>query len=430
LSPSWLRRTWVAVGAIAAVAAVLVSDALEAPRSQVVPTARVERGRVQVTVYTTGELRAARTVQLATPPMGGQLQIIGLATSGQAVSAGDPIVEFDPAEQTFALEQARFDLAQAEQEITKAQAAETVQAAEDELALLHARFDVRRAELDASTNELVGAIAAHQNLLLLEEAKARFAQAETDASMHRGTNQAALGIAREKKNKAALAVQVAERNIEMLTIRAPFDGFVALRQNFQAFGGIYFGGAMPEYRVGDAAFSGQPIADVIDTSRVEVTAKLSEQDRANVEAGQAVQVAIDALPGRPLRGTVRAVSGVASRQLFDAGTRQFDIQFQLAGPSRAHPGLTAAIEIAGPTLDNVLYVPRAALFDVSGKPTLYTRTGGGFEPREIRVRAVTDAVAVIENLPQGSEVALVNPLSRGRSRPAAPANPISQRASR
>src|SRR5579864_1517775 len=109
-----------------------------APES--IPTARVERGRVQVTVYTTGELRAARTAQLATPPMGGQLQVIGLAESGQAVKTGDPVVEFDPAEQAFALEQARFDLEQAEQEIVKAEAEATVQVAQDEVAQLHARF--------------------------------------------------------------------------------------------------------------------------------------------------------------------------------------------------------------------------------------------------------------------------------------------------
>ena len=62
-----------------------------------------------------------------------------------------------------------------------------------------------------------------------------------------------------------------------------------------------------------AAFAGQPIADVIDASQIEVTAKLSEQDRANVAPGQTAEVAVDALPDAMLRGTVRTVSGVASR---------------------------------------------------------------------------------------------------------------------
>jgi len=234
---------------------------------------------------------------------------------------------------------------------------------------------------------------------------------------------------REKKNKAELSVQVAQRNIESLRIRAPFDGFVTVRTNFMAFGGIFFGGAMPDYRVGDAAFSGQPIADVIDSSHIEVTAKLPEQDRANVAPGQAVEVAVDALPNAVLRGTVRAVSGVASRGLFDAGTRQFDIAFDVAGNRDVRPGVSASIAIAGQTYDNVLYVPRTAVFDVSGRPTVYVRATSGFDAKEVRVKAWTDSLAVLENIDPAAEVALVNPnadsISKSKAPPAAP-----QRASR
>src|ERR1700681_2132270 len=129
-----------------------------APRQ--IPTSRVQRGRVQVDVYTIGELRASRSAQLFVPPMGGPLQIVTLAQSGDAVKAGEVVVEFDAADQEFALEQAKFDLAQAEQEIVKAEAQDAVQAAEDEVALLHVKFEVRRAELDASANELIGALDA------------------------------------------------------------------------------------------------------------------------------------------------------------------------------------------------------------------------------------------------------------------------------
>ena len=207
-------------------------------------------------------------------------------------------VEFDPAEQEFSLEQARFDLRLAEQEIVKADAQEAVQVAADEVALLHARYDLRRAELETQANELVSDIKGKQNLLLLEEARQRLAQLDADVATHRTTSHASAAGLREKRNKAQLAVQVAERNIASLIIRAPFDGYVTIRTNFQAFGGIVFSGtAMPEYRVGDSTFAGQTIADVFDTSEVEVTAKLSERDRANVAPGQAVEVAVDALPG-------------------------------------------------------------------------------------------------------------------------------------
>lgn len=414
---------------VALAAAVSRGVSPAAPRT--IPTTRVQRGRVQVTVYTTGDLRASRAVQLAVPSMGGQLQIVKLASSGAAVRSGDVVVEFDAAEQEFNLEQARFDLRLAEQDLVKADAQAAVQAAEDEVALLHARYDVRRAELDTQSNELVSEIKAKQNVLLLDEARQRLAQLDADVKTHKTTSHASADGSREKRNKAQLAVQIAERNIESLTVRAPFDGYVTVRTNFQAFGGIVFSAAaMPEYRVGDSTFAGQPIADVVDTSRVEVTAKLSEQDRASVAPGQLVEVAVDTLPDERLRGTVRAVSGVASRSMFDAGTRQFDITFDVGGEATVRPGVSAAISIAGPVFDNVLYVPRTAVFDVAGKPTVYVRTADGFDARAIRVRAWTDSVAIVENIDASSEVALVNPNTPSGTRPRPQAPAAAQRVSR
>src|SRR5580765_7594470 len=57
-----------------------------------VPTTHVQRGRVQVTVYATGDLRASRSIQLAAPPMGGQLQIVQLKETGESVKAGEAVV--------------------------------------------------------------------------------------------------------------------------------------------------------------------------------------------------------------------------------------------------------------------------------------------------------------------------------------------------
>jgi HlyD family secretion protein len=411
---NWRRAACVALVAVASVALVVVWNRLASGATRRIPTARVQRGRVQVTVYTSGELRAARSIQVMAPPIGSNLQIVTLAASGEPVRAGDIVVEFDAAEQSFNLEQARFDLQQAEQEIVKAEADAAVQEAEDAVALLHARYDVRRAELETKSNELVSAIQAQQNLLLLEEARQRLAQAEKDVPSHAETNRATSEVASEKRNKARLAVQVAEKNIASLQIRAPFDGFVVIRPNFDALGGFCcVPGMTPDYRVGDSVSSGRPLADVIDTSRIEVSAKVPEQDRANITAGEAVDVSVDALPNGRLRGSVRTVAGVASRQMWAADSmRKFDVTFDVAGDPRVRPGVTAQIAISGPSLENVVYIPRQAVFDASGRPTVYIRSHDAFEPRDVRVTTWTESLAVVDNLEPGIEVALINPNGR------------------
>jgi len=398
------------------------------------PTGRVQKGQVQLKVYTTGELRAARSTQLIAPPAGGQMQIVSVAQSGQWISEGEPIVEFDAAEQEFQLEQSQFDLASADQEMVKADAEAAVQVADDDVALLHARFDVRRAELAASGNELISEVEARKNVILLEEAKQKLAQLERDLQSHRETTRASSNVLREKRNKAQLSVTVAQRNIDNLIVRAPFDGFVVIRENYGAFGGPIFPGMpIPEFRAGDTTFSGATIADLVDTSHLELTAKVPEGDRANLTAGQPTDVAVDAVPGLTLHGTVRAISSVANRSPFSSDVvRQFDVLFDISGlDERVRPGITAQIAIGGATLSDALYVPRQAIFETGGRTVVYVRTGNGFDAREVKVRARTESLAVIENIEPGLEIALVDPRSPSGARPksAAP-TPAGQRASR
>ena len=417
----WLAGALVLALAGAATAAVLADLGSNAP---LVPTARARRGAVHVLVHAKGDLRALRSVPLMVPPIGGPVTIIELVANGTAVKGGDIIVAFDPSEQEFALEQATFDLQLADQELAKAEAEAAAQGADDEVSLLKARFEARRAELDASTNELVGAVLAAQHKLLFDEARDRLSQLEVDVKSRREASTASRAVLRERRMKAQVAVEVARRNIQNLQIRAPFDGFVTLRMNTMAFGGVVFSGAvMPEYRVGDTANPGQLVGDLIDTSRVEITARLPEYERANVAAGQSVRISVDAVPGADLQGTVRSASGVASRQMFGGGTRQYDIAIDVAGDtSRIRPGVTAEIAIACQTYDDALHVPRSAVFEVAGKRSVYLRTPAGFEAREVKVVAFTESAAVVEGIEPDAEIALINPnASGGAKSPARPA---------
>ena len=183
-------------------------------------------------VYVTGELRASHSEMLTAPPIGGgALQITHLLHTGAAVKKGDLVMEFDPSEQHYKLDQNRSELMQADQEITKAKADAAVVAAQDKVALLKARFDVRRAELDVQKNELVSTIDARKNDLALEQAKRVLAELEQDVKSRSASNQATISLAEEKRNKAKLAMDQAQDNINKMRVMAPMDGLVALEKN-------------------------------------------------------------------------------------------------------------------------------------------------------------------------------------------------------
>ena len=170
--------------------------------------------------------------------------------------------------------------------------------------------------------------------------------------------------------------------------------------------------------------SGQLIADLIDTSRVEITAKLPEHDRANVNAGPGgAKSPWTRCPTPTLQGSVRSVSGVASRgRCSKAAARAGSTSPSTSrgDTSRIRPGVSAALAIAGPTFDDAL--SHSAIGGVrsgrqDGRSTCARRRLRAARG-EGRARSPTRA-AVVEGLEPDAEVALVNPNATAGSQRAA-----------
>ena len=417
--PKHPRFVWPIAGIVAA--ALVIAALFVVPTygvqtdGAVIPTARVVEGDVPVVVYTTGELRPMRSIGLVAPAIGGPLQILKIMGTGTPVKEGDVVVEFDLSEQEERLAQARSELEQAEQEITKLRADIVVQRAQEQVTLLTARFDVRRAELDAQGNDLIGAIEAKKNLLMLEEAKNRLAQLTSDLSSRETTDRASLAVLQEKRNKARLAMETAQRNIDQMRIRAPFDGLVAVKDN-DTNGAAWTGMVVPEYREGDTVWPGRPVAEVLHESGLELVAKVTEYDRAHLNTGQKAEVAIHAVQGATLPATIKTVAGASRRSDFFGwdSTRMFDVSFQVTGGANLRPGLTTQVRVTGDPIKGARYLPRQALFEQDGKPVVFVRRGRSFEPREVKISDRTETHVVVADLAVGTEVALRNPLAEDK----------------
>ena len=410
--------TWAVIAvvlcAVVGVVAAAAHRTATAATADEIPTTRVKRGDLDMKVYVTGELRASRSEMLTAPPIGGgSLQITHLLHTGTIVKKGDLVMEFDPSEQHFKLDQNRSELLQAEQEITKARADAAVVAAQDKVALLKARFDVRRAELDVQKNELVSSIDARKNDLALEQAKRVLAELEQDVKSRSVSNQATIALAEEKRNKAKLAMEQAQPNIDKMRVTAPMDGLVALEKNEGAMGGFccFPGMTLPEYREGDQVEPGRTVGQVLDPKEMELTAKVGELERNNVKEGQSVDIQLDAFPGSTFHGTVKTVGGSNTRRFFDDDTAtKFEVTMKLSiTDPRMRPGLTAHISINGDPRKDGLYVPRQALFLKEDKRVLFVRSGSNFEPREVKIQAEDESRAAIEGIGAGTEIALIDP---------------------
>lgn len=386
-----------------------------AARNEDVPTAAVKRGEMDIEVHAPGELNANKTVMLSAPAIGGDaLQITHLAQTGEPAKNGDVVVEFDPSEQNYKIEQSRSELMQADEEIVKAKADAEVQASQDKLDLLKDRYGVRRAELDVEKDELVSKIDAQKNDLALAQAKRVLAELEKDIESHQASGQAGIYLAQEKHNKAKLAMDQAQQNLERMRVTSPMDGLVSIQKNMNAAGGFFFTGmTLPDYRPGDTVQPGSAIVQVLDPHGMNLVSKVPEDEHDNVKIGQRVKVRFHAVPGVAFDGTVTTVGGMTMTSIFsgaDPSSHTFDVTIQLKdNDPRLRPGLTAEVIYEGAHNASVLYVPRQALFMKDGKRVVFVRKGGSYQQHEIKIKSESESRAAIDGLEEGAEVALLDP---------------------
>ena len=411
----------IAISILASVSCSYFAGITGLQKSQVrIPSAQVQRGPVEINIHAIGELRPAQTTSVGVPPMSGMLQIVYLVKTGTRVKKGDVIVQYDPSEQEYSLEQSKSQLEEAEQQIVKLKADQAVRAAQNRVSLLRAQYAVRRAELKAQGNDLLSTIEAKKNLIDSQDAKRKYEQLQRDVQARSSSDAADVAVQNVARMKAEMGMKLAQQNIDNMIWKTPVDGVVLIAQNTNSVSGrISSMSEIPEYREGDQVYPGRPIALIQGTNELEIASKVLETDRANLNVGQAVDIWMDSLPLKKYSGRIKSLATSATdansanntTDLLEAlSTRSFDAILEVDGKGdNFYMGVSVRMIIKGNTMANVLSIPRQALFQKNSKPLVYVRRGESWEAREIRIKYLTESRAVLDGVAENTEVAMVNP---------------------
>jgi len=380
--------------------------AATAPSTSEVPTTRVKKGPVTITVSARGELQGGNSEMLTVPMVGGgPVAITYLREPGELVKAGDVVAELDTTQQEYNLREAQADLAEAKAHVEQAQADAEASAEEARYQLLSTQGDVTQAELDARKNPLLPAISARQNLIALEAAKNREHQAEQDQINKKATAEAGIAIQKAAENKAQVAADTAQKTIDSLTLKAKTGGYVNIQPNTNM-NIMYYGMQLLPYQQGDNVNTGMAVAQIPDLKSWEVSANVGELDRGHLSIGQKVSVAVVALAGRQFPGHVKNIGGTSGAPW----DRHFECRIALDQPSpELRPGMTSNLIITVEKLDNVTWLPSQALFESDGRTYVYQQTSKGFMPHDVSLVRRSESQAVISGIPEGTVVAMSNP---------------------
>jgi HlyD family secretion protein len=384
--------------------------------SSSLPTAIVTKTTFIDFLQLRGEIRPVRSVVLTAPSTGADLQIVDLATNGSKVAAGDVIVTFDPTNQQRTLETKQSELKQAETEIARTEAEEKRRVAAAQSELEEAKKALARARLELQGNELRARLEAEKFTIAVSDAEEHVRELEKKIDGERIAARADVAIARQKRDKALYDVRDTERILASLQIKAPNDGLVSLLPNFRAGGP---GRPAPEFRRGDRAWFGAPIAELPDLTQVQMTARVDEADRGRVQAGSSVRVRVDAVPDRELTGSLKDISVVAKPDFTTwPPVRNFDMVISLVDSDpRLRSGMSGSARVELDRLADVLVVPTGAVFQKGAATVVYIVKGGDVESRAVNVlRRGRDQIAIASGVAAGDRVSLKEPEQEGVAR--------------
>lgn len=196
--------------------------------------------------------------------------------------------------------------------------------------------------------------AVKQGALLLKldtsSEEAQLAAAQADATLSRLSLDRARNLRKEESNSAAdldqaearakgAAAQVAnlEAIIAKKSIRAPFDGRVAIRQ----------------VELGQVLSAGSPVASLQSVSPIHADFWMPQQALAYSKLGQKVQLRTDTFPKDSWEGTITAVNPEV-----DASTRNVKIRATFPNPDgRLRPGMFANIDVLSNDFRQVHIIP-------------------------------------------------------------------------
>lgn len=268
------------------------------------------------------------------------MTITTLAKPGTRVKAGDLLLEFDSQDQLRAASDKRAELVDLDSQIQRKRADQAAADEKERTGLVAAENDIERAKLAVSTNDLIARVAAEKNTLTLQQNVAKLEQLQATAALKREAAAADLRILEIRRERSARALRYAEENLTKFQVRAPFAGLVVVKT-------MYKQGSqgMVEILEGDTVRPGMGIIDLVDTSAMQVRARVNQADAEVVKEGMAATVRLDGFPELSFKGRVDQVTPLATTGM-SSTVRVFVAVVIVEGSHpQLLPDLTASVEV-------------------------------------------------------------------------------------
>jgi membrane fusion protein (multidrug efflux system) len=234
---------------------------------------------------------------LITPDISGKIVKVAVK-EGQTVSTGDVLFQIDPVPFQLAVSQARAKLDDAK--TSHDNFVDNVKLYNQTIELVNAGVALKQRDVDRKTALVKNNYGSQLDLdnaataLVTAQAQLQLVKQQKSAALNQLLGNPELPLDQFPAYvQAKAALDDAERNLALATVRAPMDGVAT---------------QVDQIQLGRFIAAGTPVFSIIDISNPWVDANPRESDFTYVSVGQPVTIDVDAFPDHVFKGTVGSLS--------------------------------------------------------------------------------------------------------------------------
>ncbi len=227
---------------------------------------------------------------------------------------------------------------------------------------------------------------ALSNLL---RAKADLNNAPTTSNIKNNKEFSDVEIGKARVEGLRADVSSIQTELSKLVLRSPISGVIT----------------QADAKVGEIVGSGDTLISIISDKKLEIEANVSEINIGKVKIGDKVNITFDAFPSEIFIGNVSYVDP-AETIIDGVPTYKITVIFTDEITQNVRSGLTANLQIETFTKENVIKIPRYAVFKEDGKSFVNILVKSREEKREITTGLIgkDGTIEVISGISEGEEI--------------------------
>jgi HlyD family secretion protein len=360
----------------------------------------VMNGPFRQSVIETGELQAVNASYLVMPRInyiyGYNLKLVGLAEHGKTVHKGDLVIRVDPSTvQKYIIEKREsLETEKAATNKLQAQLTNNLQDLKAQIRNEQASYDIKKLGVQKSGFESAGIRKVME--LEFRQAEIRLNKLKRNLELRPKLDSLDFRIQRIKVMQKENEVKAAQDALEKLSVLSPLEGIFVVEENWNTGQTI---------KVGDAVYSGEPVAMIPDIRSMKVKGFVQENDISKIKSDINVIVRLDALPAIPFHGKISKIGKVCierdSKKIFPAEVLISESDLRLK------PGMTVSCEYITFESKDDMYVPNNCILSENKHYYLFIKKRGKIIKTEVKTGPSNNMYTIVSgDIKQGQSLEL------------------------